>query len=294
MKFLPRSGLPVFSISLVKPPNSCSCFCKYIYFLLEQVLGKGSGSVCTSQSNELVQHSFLGWGHIGERALHVLNLIWFGRYISRLSQWGGGGGGVIYSFNSNDFFLSSQRVPLVEGGRSVPCGVPVLLWRRWKLCEILFVVCISIFVMTFRVDAEALTMILILKWDLWWAGLAGTPPAWRVRGACSASSRIRCPLPQRRRRCRRSAHVCSSSYWCLSVGHFLIWILHWSSFDPLRLIRDPKGAKWQPEIWKIIEFSNWKWLRLRRIGGLKQKQKNLHLKVLPVGLEKSWIQLVSA
>jgi hypothetical protein len=40
--------------------------------------------------------SFIEGVHIGARALHVLNLIWFG-YIARLSQWGGGGG-VISSF----------------------------------------------------------------------------------------------------------------------------------------------------------------------------------------------------
>jgi hypothetical protein len=33
---------------------------------------------------------FKGGVHIGARALHVLNLIWFG-YIARLSLWGGGG-----------------------------------------------------------------------------------------------------------------------------------------------------------------------------------------------------------
>jgi hypothetical protein len=33
--------------------------------------------------------SFIGGVHFGARALHVLNLIWFG-YIARLSQWGGG------------------------------------------------------------------------------------------------------------------------------------------------------------------------------------------------------------
>ncbi len=46
------------------------------------------------------------WIHIGVRALHVLNLIWFG-CISRLSQWGRGG-----SFPpSNDFYtcLPSRR-----------------------------------------------------------------------------------------------------------------------------------------------------------------------------------------
>ncbi len=40
---------------------------------------------------EIVHHfRFKGGVHIGARALHVLNLIWFG-YIARLSQWGGGG-----------------------------------------------------------------------------------------------------------------------------------------------------------------------------------------------------------
>jgi hypothetical protein len=33
---------------------------------------------------------FKGGVHIGARALHVLNLIWFG-FIARLSQWVGGG-----------------------------------------------------------------------------------------------------------------------------------------------------------------------------------------------------------
>jgi hypothetical protein len=39
---------------------------------------------------------------VGARALHVINLIWFG-YISRLSQWGGGG----KFARSNDFYLPS-------------------------------------------------------------------------------------------------------------------------------------------------------------------------------------------
>jgi hypothetical protein len=38
----------------------------------------------------LVQHFRLGVVHIGTRALHVLNWIWFG-CIARLYQWGGGG-----------------------------------------------------------------------------------------------------------------------------------------------------------------------------------------------------------
>jgi hypothetical protein len=33
---------------------------------------------------------FIGGVHIGGRALHILNFIWFG-YISRLSQWAGMG-----------------------------------------------------------------------------------------------------------------------------------------------------------------------------------------------------------
>ncbi len=51
-----------------------------------------------AQSNELSRGppevssalSFIGGVHIGARALHVLNLIWFG-CIACLSQWGGGG-----------------------------------------------------------------------------------------------------------------------------------------------------------------------------------------------------------
>ncbi len=52
--------------------------------------------------------------HIEARALHVLNLIWFG-WIARLAQWGGGG--VISSFK---WFLPA--FPRVEGGGSAPCG----------------------------------------------------------------------------------------------------------------------------------------------------------------------------
>jgi hypothetical protein len=50
-----------------------------------------------AQSNELTRGflvslvlSFIGGVHIGARALHVLNLKWFG-YIAHLSQWGEGG-----------------------------------------------------------------------------------------------------------------------------------------------------------------------------------------------------------
>ncbi len=50
--------------------------------------------------------------HIGARALHVLNLIWFG-WIARLSQWGGGG-----QFpRSNDIYLPSHAWRKGVGGR---------------------------------------------------------------------------------------------------------------------------------------------------------------------------------
>jgi hypothetical protein len=58
---------------------------------------------------ELVQQSalsFIGGVHIGARALHVLNLIWFG-YITRQSQWGGGG---------------AKRLHVEEGGRHPVVG----------------------------------------------------------------------------------------------------------------------------------------------------------------------------
>jgi hypothetical protein len=101
--------------------------------------------------------------------------------------------------------------------------------------------------MTFRVDAEALILILkFLNGMCDGLGWEGTPPAWRVRGACSASSRIRCPLPQRRRSCRRSARFLLFTSLKLVGRNFLIWI-------PWILIRsayvDPGsgGAKWHPE-----------------------------------------------
>ncbi len=54
-----------------------------------------------AQSNELTSGpselavSFIGGVHIGARALHVLNLIWFG-YITCLSQWEGGVNSKVY------------------------------------------------------------------------------------------------------------------------------------------------------------------------------------------------------
>jgi hypothetical protein len=60
----------------------------------------------TIENSELVHHFrlyFLGGVHIGARALHVINLIWFG-YIARLSQRGGGG----YFASSDDFFYLSS------------------------------------------------------------------------------------------------------------------------------------------------------------------------------------------
>ncbi len=41
-------------------------------------------------TSQFVPLSFIGGVHIGARALHVLNLIWFG-CVARLSQCGGGG-----------------------------------------------------------------------------------------------------------------------------------------------------------------------------------------------------------
>jgi hypothetical protein len=38
----------------------------------------------------LFSTSFIGEVYVGARALHFLNLKWFG-YIASLSQWGGGG-----------------------------------------------------------------------------------------------------------------------------------------------------------------------------------------------------------
>ncbi len=65
--------------------------------------------------------SFIGGVHIGARALHVLNLIWFG-CIARLSQWGGGG-----EFpRSNDFYLPSLA-SRKGGWGSAPC--------RWTQCN---------------------------------------------------------------------------------------------------------------------------------------------------------------
>ncbi len=49
--------------------------------------------------------SFIGGVHNGARALHVLDLIWFGN-IAKLSQWGGGG---LFP-RSNDFYLPSLCV----------------------------------------------------------------------------------------------------------------------------------------------------------------------------------------
>jgi hypothetical protein len=40
--------------------------------------------------------SFIGGVHIGERALRVINLIWFG-YFARLSQWKGGGNFLVHA-----------------------------------------------------------------------------------------------------------------------------------------------------------------------------------------------------
>jgi hypothetical protein len=61
--------------------------------------------------------SFIGGAHIGARALHVLNMKWFGN-IARLSQWGRGGGFP----RSNDFYLPSLRVE-EGGGGGAPCGI---------------------------------------------------------------------------------------------------------------------------------------------------------------------------
>jgi hypothetical protein len=59
------------------------------------VLAHSTGNELTRGPPELVQQFRLQGGiHIGARALHVLNLIWFG-YITRLSQWGGGGNSII-------------------------------------------------------------------------------------------------------------------------------------------------------------------------------------------------------
>ncbi len=64
---------------------------------------------------------FIGGVHIGARALHGLNLIWFGN-ITRLSQWGGGG----YFLCSNDFYLPSLCVE-EGGGGSAPCALTTLM-----------------------------------------------------------------------------------------------------------------------------------------------------------------------
>ncbi len=53
--------------------------------------------------------SFIGGVHIGTRALHVLDLIWFG-CIARLYEWGGEGK---FFPRSNDFYLPWLRI---EGG----------------------------------------------------------------------------------------------------------------------------------------------------------------------------------
>ncbi len=59
-----------------------------------QVLGyiedQSQSTELTRGPPELVQHFRIEGVHIGPRALHVLNLIWFG-CIPRLSQWGEGG-----------------------------------------------------------------------------------------------------------------------------------------------------------------------------------------------------------
>ncbi len=58
----------------------------------------------------------VGGVHFGTRALHVLNLIWYG-YIARLSQWGGG----------DNFIVQMNFTCFAEGGGRVGT-----LWFRQK------------------------------------------------------------------------------------------------------------------------------------------------------------------
>jgi hypothetical protein len=56
--------------------------------------------------------SLIGGAHIGARALLFIKLIRFG-YITRLSQWGGGG----YFTRSNDFYLPPRCLEEEGGGK---------------------------------------------------------------------------------------------------------------------------------------------------------------------------------
>jgi hypothetical protein len=111
-----------------------SLFC-YLIFLLPAILNSAVLNRRVMNLVEgplrLVSTSLIVGVHIGTRALHVLNLIWFGN-IACLSQWGGA-----RSFpRSNVCYLPSLRVE--EGGRgSAYCVLNPLLFdstNTYLLC----------------------------------------------------------------------------------------------------------------------------------------------------------------
>ncbi len=89
---------------------------------------RGGTICCASQSRKLwitvtwgaplviSAFSFIWRAHIGARALHAPNYIWFDNSV-HLSQWGGGG----LFLRSNVFYLTSLRVEEWEGWGSAPC-----------------------------------------------------------------------------------------------------------------------------------------------------------------------------